>query len=65
MSTIDRLDAEIISKLADNARIGIAELAAELGVSRTTIQLRLKRLEDDGILLGFQPILNLSKIGAQ
>ena len=31
MSMIDRLDAEIISALADNARIGIAELASELG----------------------------------
>ncbi|MGP3534276.1 Lrp/AsnC family transcriptional regulator [Microbacterium sp. RD1] len=61
---IDRLDAEIISKLAENARIGIAELAAELGVSRTTIQLRLRRLEDEGVLLGFQPIVNLSKVGA-
>lgn len=61
---IDRLDAEIISKLADNARIGIADLAAELGVSRTTVQLRLRKLEDDGILLGFQPIVNLSKMGA-
>src|SRR3546814_4011462 len=61
---IDRLDAEIISKLAENARIGIAELASELGVSRTTVQLRLRKLEDDGVLLGFQPIVNLSKMGA-
>ena len=61
---IDRLDAEIISTLEGNARIGIAELAAELGVSRTTIQLRLRRLEDEGVLLGFQPIVNLRKVGA-
>ena len=65
MATIDRLDAEIISALTENARIGIAELASALGVSRTTVQLRLKRLEDDGILLGFQPIINLAKVGAQ
>jgi len=64
MPTIDRLDAEIISMLAENARIGTAELAAELGVSRTTIQLRLRRLEDDGVLLGFQPIVDLGRVGA-
>jgi len=61
---IDQLDADIISKLADDARIGIAELAAALGVSRTTVQLRLRRLTEDGILLGFQPIINLSAVGA-
>lgn len=64
MPMIDQLDAEIISKLADNARIGIAELATELGVSRTTVQLRLRKLEEDGVLLGFQPIINLSAVGA-
>ena len=60
---IDQLDAEILSKLIANARAGVAELASELGVSRTTVQLRMRRLEDEGVLVGFQPIINLSAIG--
>ena len=63
MTTIDRLDAEILGKLTINARTGIAELAAELGVSRNTVQLRIRRLEDTGVLIGFQPIIDLSAVG--
>ncbi|EXG80632.1 Lrp/AsnC family transcriptional regulator [Cryptosporangium arvum] len=63
MATIDRLDVELLSRLMTNARAGVAELAAGLGVSRTTVQHRLRRLEEEGILVGFQPIINLSVIG--
>jgi DNA-binding Lrp family transcriptional regulator len=63
MGSIDRLDAEIIGRLTDNARAGIADLAADLGVSRATIQTRIKRLEETGVLLGFRPIIDLSAVG--
>ena len=63
LPSIDQLDVEILGKLTQNARAGIAELAAALGVSRNTVQLRLRRLESEGILLGFHPIINLSAIG--
>lgn len=63
LNTIDRLDVEILGKLTQNARAGIAELAIELGVSRNTVQLRIRRLEEAGILMGFRPIINLSAIG--
>ncbi|MCL3817304.1 Lrp/AsnC family transcriptional regulator [Aeromicrobium wangtongii] len=63
MTSIDQLDAQIIGRLTANARIGIAELAAELGVSRATVQTRIRRLEETGVLVGFQPIINLSAVG--
>lgn len=63
MTSIDRLDVEILKRLTEQARIGIAELAATLGVSRNTVQLRIRRLEDSGVLQGFRPILNFSAIG--
>lgn len=62
MPTIDRLDVQILGKLTANARVGIAELASELGVSRNTIQLRIRRLEEAEILMGFRPIINLSAV---
>lgn len=63
MPSIDRLDVRILGKLTANARISTAELASELGVSRNTVQLRLRRLEETGILTGFRPIINLSAVG--
>jgi DNA-binding Lrp family transcriptional regulator len=63
VSTIDRLDVEILSRLSANARIGIAELSADLGVSRTTVQFRLRRLEEVGILVGFRPVIDLAAVG--
>ena len=63
MSTIDRLDVELLSRLIDNARVGVAELASGLGVSRATVQHRMRRLEEDGVLMGYQPIIDFSVIG--
>lgn len=63
MLTIDRLDAQIIGLLSDDARAGVVELAAQLGVSRNTVQARRRRLDEAGLLLGFVPQLDLDAIG--
>jgi len=63
MSSIDRLDAQIIASLTANARASVAELATELGVSRATVQTRIRRLEETGVLIGFRPIIDLSAVG--
>jgi DNA-binding Lrp family transcriptional regulator len=63
VTTIDRLDVQILGKLTANARVGVAELAGQLGVSRNTVQLRIRRLEEAEILKGFRPIINLSAVG--
>lgn len=63
MTTFDRLDAEIIGRLETSGRMGVAQLASDLGVSRNTIQARMRRLEESGVLLGFRPELDLSAIG--
>ena len=46
-------DEELISLLRLNAREPVAALARKLGVSRTTVQDRLKRLESDGTIAGY------------
>ena len=63
MLSIDRLDGELIALLEQDARQTIGELAEKLGVSRNTVQSRLRRLSDTGMLRGFSPRLDLVEVG--
>jgi DNA-binding Lrp family transcriptional regulator len=46
-------DMALIALLRENARASTAELARRLGVSRTTVQSRIERLERSGIIAGY------------
>ena len=50
---MDDLDQHLLSRLRDNARAPVAELARALGLSRTTVQSRLARLERTGVIAGY------------
>jgi DNA-binding Lrp family transcriptional regulator len=63
MISIDRLDAELLKRLDSNARAGVADLAAQLGISRNTVLARLHRLEKRGVLQGFRPVVDLEAAG--
>jgi DNA-binding Lrp family transcriptional regulator len=63
MSTIDRLDTRLLALLAADARAGVVELAQTLGVSRQTVQARLRRLEEERVLQGFIPRVDLEAAG--
>jgi DNA-binding Lrp family transcriptional regulator len=63
MLSIDRLDAELLEMLATDARAGVVELASRLGISRNTVQARLRRLEEGGLLTGYRPELKLGQAG--
>ena len=60
---IDRLDRGIIEVLASNGRLSIAELAARVGLSKTPVQARLKRLEAEGYIRGYGAIVDRVKMG--
>ena len=63
MISMDRLDLEILRKLTDDARTGVVELSSALGVSRNTVQSRVRRLEESGVLTGYRPRVDLAKAG--
>lgn len=63
MLTIDQLDARLIGLLTADARAGVVELAAKLGVTRNTVQSRIKRLEDTGLIRSFRPEVDLPLAG--
>jgi DNA-binding Lrp family transcriptional regulator len=49
----DKLDRELIGLLRANARAPISDLARTLGLSRTTVQSRLERLERSKRITGY------------
>jgi DNA-binding Lrp family transcriptional regulator len=50
---IDETDRRIIGKLRENARTPISDLGRALGLSRTTVQSRIERLERLGVVTGY------------
>jgi Lrp/AsnC family transcriptional regulator for asnA, asnC and gidA len=60
---LDDLDREIISMLQENARRPFAEIAKELKVSEGTIHNRVKRLLREGVIKGFQAVVDPEKVG--
>lgn len=57
MIQLDAKDQGLISMLRANARTSIVDLAKGLGVSRATVQNRLRRLEGDGVITGYTVLL--------
>lgn len=53
MPNLDKLDHLLIAKLREDARAPVAELARLLGVSRTTVQGRIARLERLKVITGY------------
>lgn len=51
--TMTPKDRTLLALLRENARTPAAELARRLGVSRTTVQSRIERLERDGVIAGY------------
>ena len=53
MTNLDKLDHLLVAKLREDARAPVSELARSLGVSRTTIQSRIGRLERLKVITGY------------
>ena len=60
---VDGIDAAILSELTTNARASHVELATRVGLSSTAIARRQRALEGKGIILGYQALLYLGRIG--
>ena len=50
---MDSLDQQLIALLRLDARMNIADLAHKLGVSRGTVTNRIRKLEDEQVILGY------------
>jgi DNA-binding Lrp family transcriptional regulator len=50
---LDEVDHRLLNLLRENARASTADLARRLGLSRTTVQSRMERLERNRVVAGY------------
>jgi DNA-binding Lrp family transcriptional regulator len=60
---IDRLDAALIELLAAEPRVGVLEAARRLRVARGTVQARLDRMRQRGVITGYGPEVDPAALG--
>ena len=53
-------DEHLIALLRENARLSVSEIARQLSVSRTAAQMRLEKLERNGVIEGYSVQLSAS-----
>ena len=60
---LDAIDRRILSELVANARLPVTELARRVGLSKTPVALRIRRMEEMGLITGYRAILSPLKLG--
>ena len=60
---IDKFDLAILGVLQQDARASLHEISAQVGLSSTPCWNRIKRLEADGVILGYTVRIDPAKIG--
>ena len=65
MTSLDKIDRQILALLRENARISNLELAESVNLSPTPCARRVKQLEDSGIITGYSVTTDPIKLGYQ
>jgi len=60
---LDLFDRKIVGALQEDARMPVATIAERIALSATPVSRRLKRLEDEGVIRGYVPVLDARKLG--
>ena len=62
-SGVDELDARIIAVFTERPSIGVLGASRTLGVARGTVQARLDRLQDRGVIRSMAPTISPAALG--
>ena len=60
---IDPIDYNILDLLQHNARMTQSEIAASVGMSQPAVAERLRKLEQDGVIIGYAARVDSRKLG--
>jgi len=61
---LDRLDLKILTLLQEDGRIAMTDLAERVGLSITPCIERVRRMERDGVIVGYYARVNPAMLGA-
>lgn len=61
--SLDQIDTSILRLLASEPRIGALEISRRLAIARGTVTARIARLEQDGVVTGYGPDIDLATLG--
>ncbi|MBU1620349.1 MAG: Lrp/AsnC family transcriptional regulator [Gammaproteobacteria bacterium] len=61
---MDKFDQHILAELKKDARQSVSTLAEKVSLSRTAVSDRIKRLEQSGVIRGYQVLLSESQKSA-
>ena len=61
--SVDETDKTILMELTKNARIPMAEISRRINVPRKVVAYRIKRMEENKIILGYRPSVNNNLLG--
>jgi len=62
---MDEFDRKILSVLSVEGRISMTALGERVGLSKTPVTARVKRLEEEGVITGYRATLSASKLGVE
>lgn len=62
LKTIDRIDIKLLSALQRDGRATTLKLANEIGLSSSPCHVRLRRLEDSGVIGSYRADINMNKL---
>jgi len=60
---MDETDRKILRCLYEDARMPLRQIAERLGISVSTVSVRLRALEEEQVIKGYVPILDPAKLG--
>lgn len=62
-SGLDAISLRILKELRTNARISFTEIGRRIGLTAPAVAERVHRMEEDGVITGYQAIVDPRKLG--
>jgi Lrp/AsnC family transcriptional regulator, regulator for asnA, asnC and gidA len=63
MVEVDEIDRKILRALQDDARASFKNVGKSVGVSEATVFVRVKKLQERGVLRGFKAVVDPKSVG--